>query len=525
MARKQKILSLGFLAIAWIEYFLVHGPGDVEGERVELDDEFAAYILKCYRLNANGTRMVRRAGISRPKGRAKSELAAFLACFEALGPARFSHFAVKGERTDWGYEYAEGEPVGVPVKRPNVACFATELGQSGNTFDAIRYMLDGETCSTALVKHHAGIDVGKTRILLPNGGEITPETAAAGSKDGGKETFCVFDETHLWLLQELHNLHQTVIRNLFKRKVASGWAMETTTMYAPGEGSVAEGTHDYAKLIAEGRVSKLRLVFDHKQASPKWDVTKRADRLGGLKEVYGPAAAWMDLEAIADSYDDPQTSKAQWERYWFNRPVSIQGTFVSDLAYTECHVARSIPAQADVVLAFDGSRSEDSTAIMIVEIGEFPHSVVGGLWEKLPGDDTWRVPILEVEDRIRELCTQYRVLEIAADPAWWRRSLQLLAEEGLPVVEFPQSSARMTPATKRLKDSINTRAVTHDGDPRLTRHVSNAVLKETSRGMHLAKPSPTSPLRIDLAVCWVMALDRAMSQEPVVPPVPAFFLP
>lgn len=528
MARSPKVISLGALAIAWIETFLVHGPGDIEGQPIEVDDEFAAFIVKCYRLNPNGSRMVRRGAISRPKGRAKSELAAFIACFEALGPCRFAGFAKGGERTEWGYVYGRGEPMGEPVKRPSISCFATELGQSGNTFDAIRYILDPERGRDEdepapqrdrLIAYYGTIDVGLTRIILPGGGTITPETAKDTSKDGGKETFCVFDETHLWVLSTLVGLHQTVIRNLFKRKIASGWCLETTTMYAPGENSVAEGTHAYAKLIAEGRVSRLRLVFDHKQASAKWDVTKRADRVGGLHEVYGPASAWMDLESIADSYDDPQTSKAQWERYWFNRPVSIQGSFISDVAYTECHVPRSIPLGSDVVLAFDGSRTNDSTAIVIVQMGEFPHTMVGGLWEKLPGDDAWRVPILEVEDRIRELCREYRVLEIAADPSWWARSLELLAEDGLPVVEFPQSSARMTPATNRLRTMINTRAVTHDGDPRLARHVSNAVLYETSRGTHLRKQSETSPLKIDLAVCWVMALDRAVNHiaEPAAP--------
>jgi hypothetical protein len=95
--RKPKVITLGFLALSWIEHYLVHGPGDVEGQPVDLDDEFAAFILRCYELNADGTRKVRRGTISRPKGRAKSELAAFIACFEALGPARFSHFAKRGE--------------------------------------------------------------------------------------------------------------------------------------------------------------------------------------------------------------------------------------------------------------------------------------------------------------------------------------------------------------------------------------------------------------------------------------------
>lgn len=521
MARRAKLVSLGFLAIAWMEHFLVHGPGDVEGQPIELDDEFARFIIECYRLNSTGSRAVRRGTISRPKGRSKSELAALIAAFEALGPARFCGFAKGGEHTEWGYVYARGEPMGAPVKHPSISCFATELGQSGNTYDAIRYMLDPETASPALVAEYGRIDTGLTRIILPGGGMIEPKTAKDTSKDGGKETFCVFDETHLWVLPNLKRLHQTVIRNLFKRKIASGWAMETTTMYAPGESSVAEDTHDYAKAITEGRVSSTRLVFDHRQASAKWDVTKRADRMSGLREVYGPAAAWMDLEAIADAYDDPQTSAAKWERYWFNRPVSIQGTFISQHVYDECRVPREIPDGADVILALDGSRKGDSTGVMVVERGEFPHSVVGGLWEQDENDPDWRVDILDVEDAIRAMRMRWNVLELCADPYGWARTMQVMAEEGLTVVEFPQSPQRMSPATMRLRAMLNTRAVTHDGDPRLARHVSNAVLKESSRGTHLAKETTWSKRRIDLAVCWVMALDRAMAYEPEpAPPMP-----
>lgn len=518
MARKASYFGLGLSALSWIEHYLVHGPGDVEGEPVELDDEFAAFILKCYVLVVDTfLRVVRRAAISRPKGRAKSELAAFVACFEALGPARFDHLAVKGEVSPWGYEYAEGEPVGVPVRRPEISCFATELGQAGNTYDAICYMLHPDTCSANLLADYGRIDVGMSRILLPGGGSITPETAKDSSKDGGKETFIVCDETHLWILEKAKRLHQTLIRNLFKRKTASGWALETTTMFAPGEESVAEGTHAYAQAISEGRTSsRTKLVFDHKQASAKWDPEKRADRIAGLTEVYGPAAEWMDLEAIADSFDDPQTRPAEWIRYWFNRPVSIQGSFVPQVAFDECRIPRPIDDGTPVVLALDGSFSGDSTALMAVEIAEHPHSVVAGLWEKDPAVADWRVNYADVEDHIRAMCRRWRVVEITADPHLWARSLEVLAAEGLPVTEFPQSPARMTPATQRLRVMIESRAVSHDGDPRLARHVSNAVLKSDSRGERLVKETKSSTRRIDLAVAWVMALERACNQEPVV---------
>jgi hypothetical protein len=137
--------SLGFQLLDWIEHYLVHGPGDIEGQPVVLDDEFAAFIIRAYRVGKDGSRLIRRAVLSRPKGRAKSELAAMIGAAEAIGPVRFDHFAAKGETSAWGYEYAVGEPVGVPVKRPEVLCFATELGQSGNTYEAIAYMLHPET--------------------------------------------------------------------------------------------------------------------------------------------------------------------------------------------------------------------------------------------------------------------------------------------------------------------------------------------------------------------------------------------
>lgn len=515
------MLTLGWQVIDWVETFLVHGPGDIEGEPVVLDDEFSAFIARSYELDAEGKRRVRRAVISRPKGRAKSELAAFLAVAEAIGPVRFDHFATAGEVSPWGYIYAEGEPVGKPVQRPEVLCFATELGQAGNTYDAIYYILNPETASAALLNTYGRIDVGLMRILLPGGGVISPESAADSSKDGGKSTFAVFDETHLWVLPKLKRLHQVVIRNLLKRKIASGWCLETSTMYAPGEQSVAEGTHDYSKAVAEGRVSDAGLVFDHKQAGPKFDAKFKTHRLQGLREVYGPAAEWMDLAAIADSYEDPQTNAAEWERYWFNRPVSIQGQWLSQAAWDDCHVARQIPDGAEVVLALDGSFSGDSTALIAVEMGEFPHVDVAGHWEKPPGALDWRVDILEVEQSIRTACLRWQVREITADPHLWARSLQLLSEEGLPVTEFPQSRSRMTPATKRFTDMVNTRALTHSNHPALTRHVSNAVLRQDSRGWRLSKESKSSQRHIDLAVAAVMATERAVTRidDPVAPEV------
>lgn len=321
----QPLVTLGWSAISWIEHYLIHGPGDVQGQAVELDDEFASFILKAYRLDPKtGQRRVRRAFLSRSKGRSKSGLAAMIECFEAIGPCRFDHWAEPGEVSTWGYEYDEGEPVGKPLAYVECLNVATEEGQAGNTYDAVYYMLHPETCSEELLEDYGHLDVGLSRILLPNSrGFIEPVTSADTSKDGGKSTYIVADETHLWVLPRLKRLHQIMVRNLLKRKLASGWMLETSTMYGEGEGSVAEGTHAYAKTLSTDARRAAALLFDHRQASMDWDLSKRKERLEALREAYGPAAEWMNLDAIADAYDDPQTNESEWRRYWLNQPVPM----------------------------------------------------------------------------------------------------------------------------------------------------------------------------------------------------------
>ena len=87
--------------------------------------------------------------------------------------------------------------------------------------------------------------------------------------------------------------------------------------------------------------------------------------------------------------------------------------------------------------------------------------------------------------------------------------MQVLADDGLPVTEFPQTPARMSPATQRFHEAVVNRQLTHSGDSRLARHIGNAVLREDARGARLAKERKDSPRRIDAAVAAVMAHDRA----------------
>jgi hypothetical protein len=119
------------------------------------------------------------------------------------------------------------------------------------------------------------------------------------------------------------------------------------------------------------------------------------------------------------------------------------------------------------------------------------------------------VPVVAVEDAIRAACSRWRVLEVAADPYRWQRSLEVLDGDGIPVHEFFQTAARMGPATARFYQLVVDQALAHDGDSRRARHVGNAILREDSRGARLSKETKDSPRRIDAAVAAVMAVHRA----------------
>lgn len=172
--------------------------------------------------------------------------------------------------------------------------------------------------------------------------------------------------------------------------------------------------------------------------------------------------------------------------------------------------ARVVPDGETVVLAFDGSASGDSTALVACTV-DAPHLFVLGLWEN-PGDPRWRVPREEVGRAVDAAFERFDVQECAVDPWGWRAEQQQWADRHgeTRVVEWNTADARrMAPATDRLYQAVQTGTVTHDGDSRLAAHVAHCVAKSTALGDLVSKDKRHSPRKIDAAVAAIVAADRA----------------
>ena len=172
------------------------------------------------------------------------------------------------------------------------------------------------------------------------------------------------------------------------------------------------------------------------------------------------------------------------------------------------------PDGSTVVLAFDGSASGDSTALLgctLPEGDELPHVFVVGMWEAPEGEQRWRVPRNEVAAMVDAAVERWEVRELAADPWGWRTELEeWRARHGGIVVEWNTAHAgRMAPATDRAYAAISEHRVTHDGHPELAAHMSNAVAKRTPMGDLIHKDKKGSQRKIDGAVAAIVAHDRA----------------
>lgn len=189
-------------------------------------------------------------------------------------------------------------------------------------------------------------------------------------------------------------------------------------------------------------------------------------------------------------------------------------------AFSKRAVSEPIPDNARVFLALDGSWSGDTTGLVACSVSPRRLEVIGHWKPPVMGDDTWRVPIHEVEEAIRSAAARFPDLEeIVFDPARWARSAQALLDEGLPMVEYPQSRQRMIPATLHFYEAVMDEEVEWTANElgrAMEAHVNAAEVKETDDGAVIRKPAfAPAASNIDLAVCGIMAHDRAMRAKEV----------
>jgi len=482
--------SLGWLALDWIEEFLVIPDGPHRGEPLVLTDEQARFFVRLYRLHpVTGRPVVRRATIVRPKGWGKGPLLATASAFEGCGPCCFD-----------GWD-ADGNPVGAPWPTPWVQLAAGSESQTTNNWSLLVEMLREGTAGD---EFH--LDVGQTRVFTPGGGRIEPVTSAAGSREGQRVTFGALDETQLWLPNTGGvRLAATIRRNTGK---TGGRTVEASNCYVPGQRSVAEESAKSAQAGQEG------LLYDHRQFPGVVSLKNKQELRKALRHVYGDAR-WIDVDRIMAEIADSATDENDARRFYLNEVVQSASHAFDGARWAE--LARPdivVPPGSWVTLGFDGARFHDTTALIGTVIGS-GHQFVLGRWAR-PEDapDGWEVDEASVDAAVIEAFDTFDVWRMYGDPPWWEAAMDRWSGRwGERVVSWwTNRDKQMGYAVRAYVTAQRSGELSHDGDPAFAAHVANArkrdirALDEEGLPLYvITKEHRNSRLKIDMAVAGCLS--------------------
>ena len=346
-------------------------------------------------------------------------------------------------------------------------------------------------------------------------------SAEAYTKEGlNPSPLVIFDEVHAQPSWDLWNT-LSLAGGARADSLLFGITTAGVKTQANGQDSLCYSLYQYGQKIVKEEVQDKSFFFAW------WEPTKPE---GDHRDQSLWAQANPGLGDIVDLSDFEsavlRTPEAEFRTKRINCFVSTSVAWLPTGSWEAIEDKTRVPIPGEeVVLAFDGSFSNDSTALVQWSLGgDKPHLSVVGLWEK-PDDaeQGWHVPIAEVEQTIIGLArdTRFDVREIVFDPARWNRTFMVLDEEGLPVLAYPNSAERMVPATQKFFEGVVNQSFTHDGDERLARHIANCVTKQSSRGVMVAKAS--SRRKVDAAVASIFGYDRATQPAPPKPPIPRYF--
>lgn len=499
----------------WIEHHCVIPDGFRKGERFEMYDWQLWCTANHYRIKPSATVgqlapafHYRRSQCVAPQKTGKGPWTAAICANEGVGPAVFDGWAEGGEVYDcrdhgcgcgWQYEYEPGDPMGIPWPTPLIQITAFSEDQTDNVYRPLQAMIRNGPLGELM-------RVGEQFIRLPNDGRIDVVTSSAQSRLGNPVTFALQDESGLWNVANKMERVSTTQR----RGVAGmgGRSMETTNCWDPSEDSVAQRTSE----------AKVKDIFRFHRVPPASLSYKNKQERRKIHRFVYQGSTHVDLDAIeAEAAELMEKDPAQAERFFGNRIVYGDGSWMNGDAWDDLAELREVPDGTAVTAGFDGSDIDDWTALRLETLDGYQFTPTYGpddlptIWN--PADYGGQVPRLEVMAAIDEVFTRYQVVRFYADPPYWESEIDTAAEkygEKRVVRWYTYRTVQMHAAAERLLTDVNKAdsAFRHDGCVITAAHVRNARKSARTGGRYvLGKASPAQ--KIDAAIPSILAHEAA----------------
>ncbi len=501
--------SLGWGVLNWWAEYVKTPGGENAGEPFMPTLEQARWVLWWYAVDETGRYAYRNGVFRRMKGHGKDPLAAALSLVELCGPVAFSHFA--GD-----------EPVGKPRHAAWVQIVAVSQEQTKNTMSLFPVMISSK------LKQDYQLDVNKTIIYSGVGGRIEAVTSSPYAMEGNRPTFVIRNETQFWYeANDGHALAGVIEGNV--TKIPGSRTLSICNAHIPGEDSVAERDYDAWQAVEAGLAVDAGTLYDALEAPADTPVSEipseREDPDGyrmGLKqlragiEVARGDSYWLPIDSIVESVLDVKNPITESRRKFLNHVTASEDSWLAPYEWDKCMRDIELQAGDKITLGFDGSKSNDWTALVACRINDGALFLIKH-WNPAETHNG-EVPREDVDATVRSAIKTYDVVGMRADvkefesyiDGWSKDFGRKMKVKASPANQIAFDMRGNTKTfgldCERFLDAVLEGEAVHDGNRVMRQHVLNAKRHPTQYdSISIRKASKDSSRKIDVAVCAVLA--------------------
>lgn len=381
---------------------------------------------------------------------------------------------------------------------PQVPLIATKLRQiEAATYNVV----------VAMAKRHPEVGnrlltygaVGNKKIMTPwNDGELFPISSDVEGLQGLDPSLALIDEVGFVSVEAWDAL-----------KMAGGKRPESLVLGLGTTGETDSALYHLHQLHDSGQVlpGHCRINYSAPEGCDHRDPA--------MWRLANPALAEGFLGEDAIAADAASSSEGQFRRYRLNQWVEVGdhswlGDKADDVWQRLADPQYQWDDGAPTFAGVDVAMYHDSSAVIAVQ--QRPD----GRWHarsQIFWPDGGVTPFDEIQNAIRRLPN---LAACAYDNRFFAAPAQELLDEGILMVDIPQTPQRMVPAIGKLYRMIIDGTLTHDGAPDYASQVISAVPRHSEHGFTLSKSK--SKKKIDAAVATALALSMVDSTEPMATP-------
>jgi len=502
--------TLGWAIVDWISEYLKTPEGD-DDEPFMLTFEQVRFLLWWYAVDSSGKYSYRSGVLRRLKGWGKDPLVAAMSLAELCGPVAFSHFD------------PSGKPVGKMRPGALIQVAAVSQDQTDNTFDMFSHL------ATPKLIREFKLEILKTLVHAKGGRRIQAVTSNPKSLEGKRPTFVIMNEIQWW--DDANNgrrMYEVINGNIVKRAGIGSRYIAICNAHVPGQNSVGETMWDNYRAVVAGLTVDTGLLYDALEAPADTPVSEippqnvdpegfkaGIDKLYKSIEVCRGDSTWLEIQPIIDSILDRNNPISESRRMFLNQINAAEDAWMTTQQWENCRVNSKLNPGDVITLGFDGSKSNDFTALVACRVSDGLIEVIR-IWD--PSGYNGEIPKDAVDSVVRWVFSRFRVVGFRADVkefesyvADWTKSfgrkLKIKASPGNYIAfDMRGQTKKFAFDCEKFLDAAEEKALCHGGDPLLSVHILNCHRHPTTfDAISVRKASKDSSKKIDAAVAAILA--------------------